>query len=175
MVKPWTHTFTWRNSTIRLISECGPLDTDAVVRELEIGWARAGADLDGDEGWLPPLGTPTDPYIIHAMVSPKCPGGALACSGAAPPSRSTWIRMRTTCGPRVYDAIDHEVLHRWSLLLTDSTLLGKLADHPAEKGYRYDVLGRRVPIRPKEKPPKEPDLPEPKPRRRVNKRHRRAQ
>jgi hypothetical protein len=152
----WTHTFTWRGSTIRLVSECGPLDVDGVIVELEKGWARAVDDLRLYE--LPPLGTPDDPYIIHAMVNPKCPGGALACSGAAPPSRSTWIRMRTTCGPKVLAAIDHEIMHRWSYLLTGSTKLGALADHPAGKGYRYNVLGQKVPIRPSTRPPR-PDPP----------------
>jgi hypothetical protein len=169
----WTHTFAWRNSTIRLVSGCGPLDVDGVIAELEIGYERATADILHSYGprlvvWLPPLGTPDDPYIIHAMVDPKCPGGALACSGAAPPSRSTWIRMRTTCGPKVLAAIDHEIMHRWSYLLTGSTKLGALADHPAGKGYRYNVFGQKVPIPPKVEP--KPPEPEPEPAVKLNER-----
>jgi hypothetical protein len=137
-----------------------------VIAELEKGWARAVSDL-GHEG-LPLLGGIADPYIIHAMVDPKCPGGALACTGAAPPSRSTWIRKRTTCGPKVLAAIDHEIMHRWSYLLTGSTKLGALADHPAGKGYRYNVLGQKVPIPPKVEP--KPPEPEPEPAVKLNKR-----
>jgi hypothetical protein len=55
-----------------LVSACGPLDESRVVAELEIGRARAVADLGRDD--LPLLGTPSDPYVVFLTPNLGKPG-----------------------------------------------------------------------------------------------------
>lgn len=105
---PWSGSLQWRGERIELQSRCGPMDTAAVLKELEAGLARVQADVPGVT--IPPLGAPWSPYIVLWTDAPKCPGSAIGCTGDAPFLKLPWTMARLDCRRGGLAALDHEAM-----------------------------------------------------------------